>query len=308
MKKTLLIILLNFSLLSFAQEKGSIYDSYIDELITSSNERSLINFDANDVEWRKVAVKKITSPNYRDPSFFKTIMVLHMLEYKLGENVYKKCLDTYVNEVLSTNKNMNTRSLKESLELQTNTDLSSFFNDWFAGKGYPSYTVHWFQNKNNGNINISIKQTQSDISVSFFEFPIPIEVRSSHGDSQFIRLKLSENKQRFTGNIPFRIDTILIDPEKQLISANNTAINGVDQELLNTEISLFPNPVINKLNIQNSSEATIEKISIYNMRGKLILQKRNSFVGINLKQLGTGMHLVKIETSQGVLHKTILKQ
>ena len=138
--------------------------------------------------------------------------------------------------------------------------------------------------------------------------PLPIKVSSKNGESQFIRLELSENKQSFNGVLPFKIENIEIDPEYQIISKNNIVKNGVDQEILNTTISLYPNPTRNILNIQNSSEAIVEKISIYNMLGKLVLQEANPIAAINLKPLSFGIHLVKIETSQGTLHKTILKE
>jgi hypothetical protein len=43
------------------------------------------------------------------------------------------------------------------------------------------------------------------------------------------------------------------------------------------------------------------------MLGKLVLQQSNPIAAINLKPLSFGIHLVKIETSKGTLHKTILK-
>ena len=307
MKKLLPLFLFIFSIFSYAQEKVNIYDSYVQELIGYTEAKHDLSFDVDDIEWRIAVVDRITSSNYKDPSFFKTIMVLHMLEYRLGENVYQKCISNYRKEIALANQKITVKSFIESLEQSTNEDLSDFYNDWFIGNGFPSYDINWFQNSN-GLISISVKQSQSDNSVSFFELPIPIEVKSKDGQSQFIRLKLGRNKQSFTGHIPFTIDTVLVDPERQLISKNNTVKNEIDKELLNVEISLYPNPVINSLNIQNSSEAIIEKVSIYNMRGKLILQEINPIAAIDLKSLDFGMHLVKIETSQGVLHKTILKQ
>ena len=113
-------------------------------------------------------------------------------------------------------------------------------------------------------INITVDQSQSDTSVSFFEMPFPIRVSGENGEFQFIRLELSDNKQSFTGIIPFKITTVEIDPEYQIISKNNKVKNGIDQEVLNTEIALFPNPARNSLNIQNASDAVVEKVSIYN--------------------------------------------
>ena len=117
-------------------------------------------------------------------------------------------------------------------------------------------------------------------------------------------------RPRFAKLPPFdsHSDKVEVDPEHHLISKNNTVKNGVDQEILSTNISLYPNPAKNALNIQNVSDAVVEKVSIYNMLGKLVLEESNPLLAINLKPLSFGIHLVKIETNQGVLHKTILKE
>ncbi|MCF6348744.1 MAG: T9SS type A sorting domain-containing protein [Flavobacteriaceae bacterium] len=308
MKNFLLLILFIFSTISYAQDELVIYDSYLHELITTTEEKFIINFDSKSISQRKAIVEKITSNINYDPSFIKAAMILHMLNYKLGDEDYNKGIDTYIFELNQSNQTATVKSFKESLENQIDVDLSDFFNDWFIGKGFPSYEISWFQNKENNTISITAKQNQSNSSVSFFEMPIPIKVSSEDGESQFIRLELGENKQSFTGSIPFNIKTIEIDPEYQLISKNNIVKAGMDQEVLNTTISLYPNPARNSLNIQNSSEAKVEKISIYNMLGKLVLQETNPIVAINLKSLTFGIHLVKIETTQGTLHKTILKE
>ncbi len=308
MKKFLLLILFIFSTILYAQDELVIYDSYLHELITVTGEKSILNFDSENISQRKTIVEKITSNTYYDPSFVKTAMILHMLRYKLGDEDYNKGINTYLFELNQSNQKATVRSFKESLENQTDVDLSDFFNDWFVGKGFPSYEISWFQNKKNNTINITAKQNQSNSSVSFFEMPVPVKVSSEDGESQIIRLELSENKQNFTGSIPFNINIVEIDPEYQLISKNNIVRTGIDQEVLNTTISLYPNPVKNSLNIQNSSEAQVEKVSIYNMLGKLVLQETSPIAAINLKPLSFGIHLVKIETTQGTLHKTILKE
>ena len=308
MKEILLFILLIFSGALYAQEEITIYDSYINELINTTEEKSILNFDTDAILWRENTVKKITSETYRNPSFLKTAMVLHMLQYKLGDEDYTKGLHAYLLKLNQHNELATLKGFKESFENTIGIDLSDFFNDWFIGKGFPSYEIRWYQNKETGTISISVKQNQSDSSVSFFEMPIPIKVSNESGELQFIRLELSENKQSFNGAIPFTITDVEIDPEYQIISKNNTVKKGVDQEQLNTTISLYPNPAKNYLNIQNSSNAVVEKVSIFNMLGKLIIEETNPMAAINLKPLSFGIHLVKIETSEGTLHKTILKK
>ena len=308
MKKILPLILLIFSCLSFSQDAININDIYLQELITTPEDDSYINLDTDDLFSRKAIVEKITTENYREPSFVKTAMVLHMLKYKLGDEIFQDNIDGYV---LKLNENNTTASIKdfhEYIEKTTGNDLSDFFNDWMVGKGYPSYEISWFQNKKTEEINIIAKQTQSDASVAFFEMPLPIKVNSLNGESQIIRLQLSENKQSFTGKLNFKVDNVEIDPDYHLISKNNTVKHGVDQALLSNSISLYPNPAKNALNIQNISDAVVEKVSIYNMLGKLIIEEDNPLLAINLSRLSFGIHLVKIETNQGILHKTILKE
>ena len=308
MKKLLLLSLFILSGFCYAQEELNIFDSYLHELLRPTEEKSVISFDIDNISHRKSTIEKITSDSYNDPSYLKTAMILHMLKYKLGDEEYTHGINSYLAELNQNNQTATFKSFKESIETQSHLDVSDFFNDWFIGKGFPSYEISWFQNESSNAISITVNQIQSDPSVSFFEMPVPIKVSNEQGESQFIRLELSGNKQSFTGIIPFIIKTVQIDPEYQIISKNNTVKNGIDQEVLNTTISLFPNPARNSLNIQNSSDAVVEKISIYNMLGKLVLQETHPMAAINLRPLSFGIHLVEIETSQGTLHKTILKE
>ena len=308
MKKILLLSLFIFSSFSYAQEELNIYDSYLQELLKPNEEKTSNYININNISNRKATVEKITSDSYNDPSYLKTAMVLHMLKYILGDEDYDKNIYTYLIELEQNNQTATFKSFKESLEAQSNLDISNFMNDWFVGKGFPSYEITWFQNEDTHTISITVDQSQSDTSVSFFEMPFPIKVTGENGEFQFIRLELSDNKQSFTGILPFKITKVDVDPEYQIISKNNKVKNGIDQEVLNTEIALFPNPARNSLNIQNASDAVVEKVSIYNMLGKLVLQETNPIAAINLRPLSFGIHLVKIETSQGTLHKTILKE
>ncbi len=308
MKRISPLILLIFSFFSYGQKEINIQDIYLQEIITITEDGDIVNNDTRDSTSREIAINKITAENPNQSSFLKTTMILNMLKYKLGDEIYNNSIDTYLLELNTKNEKASLKSFQTSLETTTNEDLSGFFNDWFVGSGFPSYEVSWFQNKKTKAISITATQEQSNTSVSFFEMPLPIKVSNKNGESQIIRLELSENKQSFKGKVSFDIDSVVVDPEFQLISKDNTVKNGVDQEILNTTISLYPNPATNHINIQNNSDAIVEKVSFFDMLGKLVFEEDNPLLAINLKPLSFGIHLVKIETDQGTLHKTILKE
>ncbi len=311
MNKLIRLFLFIFPLIVISQENESfsMQNMYLSEFVHSFDENSFLGLDTDNVNWRKETVKKITSKsNIQEASFLKTVMVLHMLKYKLGDAIFYKAIEHYKNDVEEQNLEVDLLDLQYYLEDGSGIELTYFFNDWFKSKGHPSYQISWFQNEDTNEASFTVKQLQSDASVSFFELPVPIKLIGTKDQSQLVRLELSENGQSFNASIPFKIKSIEFDPETQLISNNNIVKVGIDQEILNKEISLYPNPAIDLIKIQNSSEAVVEKVSIYNMLGKLVLEKSNPLISINLKPLSEGMHLVKIETSQGTLHKTILKK
>ena len=72
----------------------------------------------------------------------------------------------------------------------------------------------------------------------------------------------------------------------------NEIVTNVSEKMLNNnEPVLYPNPVIDKLNV-NSTE--IVEISIHDITGKLIKTKNNSNV-IDVSDLNKGVYLIKIK-------------
>ena len=74
------------------------------------------------------------------------------------------------------------------------------------------------------------------------------------------------------------------------------------------DLILFPNPVSHELRILNSKQYTIEKLSIYTISGKLIQDYKDDATSIDMSSFSTGIYLIKIVTSQGVINKKIIKE
>ncbi len=241
-------------------------------------------------------------------TYRKGAMILNMLRYKLGDDDFFQAIKNYLSDDNLAFSYAKTSDLIYHLEAVSGMDLTEFFNDWFYGEGYPTYDVNWHQNPANNIVRFNVNQSQSHSSVSFFEMPLPVKVNGSGGESELIRLEISENAQTFNTEIPFEIVSIEIDPEVQLISKNNSAVLGVDIEKLQNDITIFPNPVGSTLSIANNSYASIKKITIYNVLGGIVMVEHNPASKISLNKLTFGIHLVKIDTDRGSIHKTLLKK
>ena len=79
-----------------------------------------------------------------------------------------------------------------------------------------------------------------------------------------------------------------------------------NHEVKLTKVSVFPNPVENKLNF--STKSNIKSVDVFNLRGSLISTfKKISDNSIDLNNLKTGIYILKIATDKGTEFKKIIK-
>lgn len=73
------------------------------------------------------------------------------------------------------------------------------------------------------------------------------------------------------------------------------------------KIDVYPNPVVDFLNINYDDAIKIISIKVFNVLGELILEKRNDFQQLNLEGLKEGVFFLKIKTREGTLTDKLIK-
>lgn len=192
------------------------------------------------------------------------------------------------------------------METASGQDLTEFFNDWLYNQGYPSYTVGWNQ-PSPTQVQIQINQTQSHPSVSYFEAPVPIRIIGTNNETLDIVLNNSTNGEVFLETVTFNVSDIQFDPEFDLISNSNSVLLGIDEEDLNLQLIVYPNPTKNQFFIQKPNNLSISNIQIFDVLGRMVTETsyQNS---VNIETLSTGLHFIKFETNKGSIYKRLLKQ
>lgn len=89
----------------------------------------------------------------------------------------------------------------------------------------------------------------------------------------------------------------------QLWTYNDAALSTNDFELNGKTISLYPNPSNDVFQLQ--SDLAIEKVELYSLQGQLVksFQAQNQY---NIADVAKGMYLVKINTQEGIVNKTLV--
>jgi len=229
--------------------------------------REHFNQTSNWYKWRNDKIKNITATangsvfctdtntvnrifNTR-LTYNKGAYLLHMLRWKLGENFFEG-IRSYLND-----RKYNfavTPMLKQHLEQASGENLTEFFEDWFYGQGFPTYNLTWeYTNKI---CYLKLDQTTSDPSVGFYEMPIPIHLVGVNKDT-FVRVDNDFNGQLFEIPVGFEITAVEFDPELWILALNTVGygqlVNSID--IINSnELSIFPNPVLDKLNFVRNLE------------------------------------------------------
>lgn len=111
---------------------------------------------------------------------------------------------------------------------------------------------------------------------------------------QVYRLYFIENGGSANGNMFFKYKNVTDDLETD--------------DFTNVEISVYPNPVVNQLNI--SAKELIKEIKIYSLDGQLIHATKTNLsqTNINLSSLKAGVYIAQIVTESGVATKKIVKK
>lgn len=84
----------------------------------------------------------------------------------------------------------------------------------------------------------------------------------------------------------------------------NSSLSNQDFTTQNN-ISIYPNPASNILNIENKTQETITNISIYSIKGDLVMQSKSNTIAVS--DLQNGVYFVKIELNKTVLNYKFVK-
>lgn len=239
-------------------------------------------------------------------SYSKGAMVVHMLRKKLGDVVFFQGLQDYLSDPLLSYGYAKTPDLIRNLQNASGENLTEFFDDWVYGQGYPSFSISWNQ-ANVGSVNVKINQTQSHSSVSYFEAPVPLRFIGTQGEILDIVLDNTFNGESFQPAVNFTVQSVQFDPENDIISRNNQVILGVESLVLYNQIAMYPNPTSNIINLYKPDTLRVDQIRIYNALGQLLYEEAFS-EAIDISKLSSSILFFQVETSEGVIHKTIVKE
>ncbi len=246
-------------------------------------------------------------------SYDKGSFLLRMLRWTVGDKKFFEAIQQYQHDPSLIYNFAYTKDLQQHFETVSGLDLSYFFKQWFRGQGYPSFTVTWSQDINN-KVALNINQQTSDTSVTFFKVPLALTFKNAT-QQQTVVINNHINNQQEIVHLNFAADTVLIDPDKQLISKNNQSVHQFVIINPDNNLQVYPNPVTDKLTVLMPDIIQNFQASLYNSSGNKIwtqnftglIRKQQTFT-IPFSALPHGSYLLFINAADGKhFEKKIIK-
>jgi hypothetical protein len=104
-------------------------------------------------------------------------------------------------------------------------------------------------------------------------------------------------------NLPNHSHTLI---EPVTISAEFKLIETSIKETIENKVLIYPNPVVDVLNIQ--TDEVVTQIVVLDLTGKVVLQLNGNHRTVNLQSIPTGNYIVRIHTETAIIPVRIVKQ
>lgn len=236
-------------------------------------------------------------------------LLVRMLRFTLGDEAFFRGITNYLNDHKLAYGFATTDDLKRNLEEASGKELGYFFDQWYSGEGYPSFTVEWSQDQFN-NVTLTVHQTTSHSSVPFFKVPLPITLRSGNREKTIV-LDYNENDQTFVVPAGYPVSDVLIDKDKYLISKKNKVVSKTIRK--QPEFTVSPNPFLNQIYVRLNESGKDLNLQLFDNSGQPIAsQKYNDFSAGQSYLLKTpdylakGLYRLQVITGKNVVKSIIL--
>jgi len=305
---------------------GSWHDIWLNEGFATYIPTLLLEYDYNYFHnWKKSSIQQITSIaggsvyvyDTTDVlrlfdgrlSYTKGGMLVHMLRYILGDDVFFRAIRKYIDDPRLAYAYARSSDLKRHLEDESGTDLTYFFDEWLYGEGYPVYEINCVRYPEN-DISLTVYQSTNPLNAGFFRMKIAVKFIGVYKDTT-IYFENTRSGQVFWANPGFKVDSVVFNPEYDIITRDSKIYLNTSEKYPE-EIIVSPNPFKDILSIKQNN-IVIYRIEIYTAKGDTVyisdkIKSAGEESVLTLTNLKSGSYIMRIKTSKGTLYKKLIKQ
>jgi aminopeptidase N len=155
-------------------------------------------------------------------SYPKGGWVLHMLRSQLGEDLYRRCIKTYLDR--HQYGTVVTEDLRAVIEELSGRSFDQFFDQWLYHAHHPELDVSYSWDEMAKLAKLSIRQAQKlDSNVLLFNFPLTVRFKGPFGTVERL-IQVTQRQEDFYFPLVSAPETVRLDPGYTLLAKISFAV------------------------------------------------------------------------------------
>lgn len=241
-------------------------------------------------------------------SYNKGAAILHMIRFELQD-------DDLFFQILQTFQSIFADSVATGVDFMlvlndlSGMDFTQFFDQWYFGEGYPTYSLKWSQD--NAYTYFEISQTVSMPQITpVFEMLMAYKLFFYDNTDTTIFFYQTDNVNTFTIPLSKPIGLIQIDPQNWVLNQVGSITTHVDQTQYPAFFTLWPNPSRDVIHVEMAEDLSgLRTIEISDISGSLLQQinTREKLIHLNVSQLQSGTYLIRVNEPAGSYSRKFIK-
>lgn len=230
----------------------------------------------------------------------KGAAIIHTMRFLINNDpMFFDVLQTYLQTFAGGTAHAS--DFKNVLESITAMNFTNYFNEWYYGEGYPTYSIEW--NQINSSVYLKLTQTVSMPGITpFFTNDLEVAITDDLGNTSVFRLSDIDGPSSlhyigFAGDVA----SIEIDPANFIINAvgsivENTSVVSLDEENA-PALFAYPIPANEQLYIDSPEASSFQ---IINSLGQVVnsgnlIEGKNS---LDISSLTVGVYFIRTPNEQ----------
>ena len=234
-------------------------------------------------------------------TYDKGSAIIHTIRYMVNNDslffaTLRDFQNTYAN---STAYGIDIRNMFQSA---TGIDFTPFFEQWYFGEGYPTYSVKWEQAGLDALVQINHSTSKPGVTPTFTN-PISLRFLRQGMQDTTITFDINSNSDNFyISNLGPIGNMIYVDPANWVINKVGTVVEDNSLSIQENEtlesIQVVPNPNNGHFKLVGLKEDS--HLEIYSMNGVVVKEMNLSpSQNIDISSLPQGTYLLSISNSKG---------
>lgn len=239
-------------------------------------------------------------------SYDKGSAIIHMIRFELQNDTtfFDVLKDFQTQHAYSTATGAD---FKNFLNTHTTVNFDDFFNQWYTGEGYPTYSLIW--NQVNDTVYFSSTQTTSSAVTPLFKMLMQYKLKSASGDTLILEYQ-TNNVNTYKIHTHKVITGIVVDPNNWVINKVGTIIVSIEDQNNPVYFSLSPIPCQNQLQVSfpYNPDRSIN-LTVSDITGKELstMVTGNIHTSINTRELPAGIYLIRASDGTNSIIKKFVK-